>query len=163
MGMEGNDLSTDNIATSDELSASSVYGVGKDTHYAKGKRATQIAVTATSLLVVAGGALGAANFNPFLKGTPVLSSPSFTYENEVLTYSFSLQNEGEFQVTFLVQADKASEPLFTLDISTPQDYAGTVEGIKKGIAYEGKWNVTNGFDYETSQTLFRISEEGEIG
>lgn len=162
MAMEGNDLTTDNLATSDELSASSVYAVGKDTRYAKRKRATQIAVTATSLLVVAGGAFGAANLNPFLKGVPVLSSPTFTYEDETISFSFSLQNEGRFQVTFLVRADKANTPLYTLDISTPQEYAGTIEGIKRGVAYEGRWNVSNGFDYETSETLFRINKEGEI-
>ena len=55
--MEGNDLSTDNLALSDELSAPSVYSDGKETSYAKSKRVKGAAITLTSLLVVAGGAL----------------------------------------------------------------------------------------------------------
>ena len=106
--MEGNDLSTDNLALSDELSAPSVYSEG------------------------------------------------------TLQASFGLENEGNFRVTFFLQAEKASKPVYSQDISSPQEYALRIEGLLDGVTYEGKWTVSNGFDYEATEHLFTLNEKGEV-
>lgn len=162
MGMEGNDLSTDNLALSDELSAPSVYSDGKETSYAKSKRVKGAAITLTSLLVVAGGAIGIGSINPFLKGLPEIKDPSYSYSEGTLQASFCLENEGNFRVTFFLQAEKASKPFYSQDISSPQEYALRIEGLLDEVAYEGKWTVSNGFDYEATEHLFTLNEKGEV-
>lgn len=162
MDMEGNDLTTDNLALSDELSAPSVYSERKDTAYAKRKRVQGVAITLTSLLVVAGGAIGIGSINPFLKGLPRISESYYAYEDGALRANFTLENEGNYKAVFFLQAEKASSPLYRADISAPKEYSLVVEGLRSGVVYQGKWTVSNGFDYEQTESLFTINEKGEI-
>lgn len=162
MESQWNDLSTDNLALSDELSAPGVYEVGKETAYARSKAVKVTTITVSTLLIAAGGVLGIESFNPFITGLPEISEPSFSFVSNTLVYSFEVENEGNYSVAFYVIAEKANEPLFDLDISAPGHYEGAVEDLKIGVAYKGRYTVSNGFDYQAEQNLFSIDEKGTI-
>ncbi len=162
MESQWNDLNTDNLALSDELSAPGVYEVGKETAYARSKAIRVATISVSTLLIAAGGALGIESLNPFMTGLPEISNTSFRLEANTLFYSFDIVNEGNYSVTFYVEAEKASEPVFETDISSPGHYEGTAENLKIGIAYVGRYTVSNGFDYQNQQNLFSIDEKGTI-
>lgn len=153
-------MSTDNLALSDELSAPVVYEVGKETAYARSKTIRAITLSLSTLLIATGGVLGIRSLNPFLTGLPELTNPSFVLANNILSFSFDVQNDGSYLVFFYVEADKANDPLFKLDISSPGHYEGIVEDMRIGIAYQGRYKVSNGFDYQSEKNLFSINAKG---
>lgn len=162
MDSQWNDLSTDNLALSDELSAPGVYEVGKETAYARSKAIKAVTLSVSTLLIAAGGVLEVQSFNPFITGLPEISETSYVYEESILSYGFTVTNEGNYSILFYVQASKANEPLYSLDISNPSHYEGVVEGMKNGIVYEGHCKISNGFDYENDERLFSIDEKGSL-
>ncbi len=160
MESQWNDLSTDNLSLSDELSAPGVYEVGKETTYARSKTIRAITLSISTLLIATGGVLGISSLNPFLTGLPEITNPSFDLANSILSFSFDVKNDGNYTASFYIQAEKANEPLFDLDISSPGHYEGIIEDMKIGIAYQGRYKVTNGFDYQSEKELFSIDEKG---
>lgn len=162
MDSQWNDLNTDNLALSDELSAPGVYEVGKETAYARSKAIKTVTLSVSTLLIAAGGVLEIQSFNPFITGLPEISESSYVYEDGVLTYGFAIANKGNYSILFYVQAEKANEPLYSSDISAPKHYEGIVKDLKIGVSYKGHCKISNGFDYESDQCLFSIDEKGAL-
>ena len=159
-------LSTDNVATSDELSAPPVYENGKDTLYAKNHRAKKITtislITLSATAALAAG--GSVITNAFVGDPPSISSDgvvSLVSGTDVLHYEFEVTNKRHYKTVLKVYVDKTET--FTLDITEPGPYIGETGHLGFGVSGTFKAVFGNGLDYKQQiwAGSFAIPPEGE--
>ena len=140
---------TDNLGTSDELNAAAIYSVDKDTQYARAKRLRAVIIAVGASLLLVGTAIGF--HNAFIADPPKVVNFAFTpsESSDSISYSFSVVNIRKYKVTLIVTIPEQED--FTLDVSSQEDYSGTLSnlGYNKTIKY--KIDFFNRIDYK--QTL----------
>lgn len=158
--------STNNTATSDELSAPAIYENGKETLYAKNKKVSKgttivlIALSASAVLATGGSILS----NVFVGDPPSISETrvmEVVEGSDVLHYEFEVTNKRSYKTTLYVTVAKTN--VFTLDISKPGEYVGDTGHLGFGVNGTYKVIFSNSIDYR--QTIwtgtFEIPAEGE--
>lgn len=152
------DVNTDNIAQSDELLTGESYNYEKETKYAKAKRiskGTTAAVVAVSVTAFAGGIFGTIAPEFMTKQTPVCASPSFSYANHILSYSFEAQNIGNYVIKIRVYNTPTKVQFYTESILENGKVERTIDCTDfpgENVAYV---NYTNNADLEA--TLYKYT------
>lgn len=143
---------TNNIATSDELSADPNYVRKMGTAYSAGKWVKRVVVITGITLTISAAAILGGNYitNVYIGKVPVLATGTvFELEQDSLKYQFTLEsNANNYPVTFKVYDDKTT--VFTMDCTEVKEYIGSVDslGYGKDITYEIYF--TNRLDYRKS-------------
>ena len=137
------DNSPDNLATSDELSASSVYTDKMGTAYSIGKGLSR-AVTVVGLTISL-GATGFSFVNTFATNVPEVTERHFvqSQKDDSLDYGFTITNKDNYPITFHVQVE--GETFFSLDVSKEQSYKGSVTDL--------------GYDKEVTYSIYYVKDE----
>lgn len=144
-------LSTNNVATSDELNVDPVYTEKVVNSYAAGKKAKKITKIVAITFAVASAALLGGNFltNAFITNPPSVSKSEFIIleGTDTFSYKFTLTNkENRYSVTFLVKSD--TEKYLTLDVSKTNTYEGKIENLGYGKTITYTISFTNKLDYK---------------
>ena len=140
-------VATNNIQTSDELTADPIYQRQMGTNYSRGKKVGKaitivgisIAFTATALS--AGGVLK----NIFVPNPPEVKNVTHTVSDGVLAYSFSITNKLSYKTHY--ELSKDGEILLNEDCSQTKDYVVEYSPVKEGEVYKFTIEFTNSFDY----------------
>ena len=131
---------TNNIVTSDELSADPNYVRKMGTAYSAGKWVKRVVVITGITLTISAAAILGGNYitNVYIGKVPVLAIGTvFELEQDSLKYQFTLEsNANNYPVTFKVYDDKTT--VFTMDCTEIKEYIGSVDslGYGKDITYE---------------------------
>lgn len=140
-------VATNNIATSDETTADPIYTRQMGTAHSRAKKVsravtiTGIAITFTAVAISGGTIIR----NIFVPSPPTVSSPMVAVENNVLKYSFTLENKLEYRTTMHLMIDKTI--VLEKDCSIAQEYSGEYSPIGKGSKYKFYVTFTNSLDY----------------
>ena len=125
---------TNNIVTSDELSADPNYVRKMGTAYSAGKWVKRVVVITGITLTISAAAILGGNYitNVYIGKVPVLAIGTvFELEQDSLKYQFTLEsNANNYPVTFKVYDDKTT--VFTMDCTEVKEYIGSVDSLGYG-------------------------------
>ncbi len=151
---------TNNIATSDELSATLLYQDSMGTNYSRKKRvakavgATGIAILLTAASVRAGTAIT----NAYVLNPPKTDTETFKVEEGTFTYSFNLNNEGKYQTTIKIAVNDVVR--YSEDCTAPGAYEGSFSDFETGERGLFYIEFTNGVDYIKKIRQVRFTTKG---
>ena len=140
-------VTTNNIKTSDELTADPIYQRQMGTNYSRGKKVGKaitivgISIAFTATAVSAGGVLR----NLFVPSPPTVKDAAYTVADGVLTYSFSLTNKLGYKTHY--ELSMGGTVLLNEDCSETKDYVVEYSPVKAGEVYKFTVEFTNSFDY----------------
>ena len=140
-------VATNNIQTSDELSADPIYQRQMGTNYSRGKKVGKaitivgISIAFTATAVSAGGVLR----NLFVPSPPEVKNPTYVVADGVLSYSFTLNNKLGYKTHY--ELSKGGTLLLSEDCSEPKDYVVEYSPVSEGEVYKFTIEFTNSFDY----------------
>lgn len=163
-----NDLSTNNIATSsvmpsnnistsDELTAPEIYSADGDSKYAIKRRKSKLSKTTVTLLTISVSAVagGTVLTNVFIGDAPVINNFDSCYEVVEQTFKYNLD--------ITVKVAKLEMSLNSKE-ATLQDYVFDSTGVFTGEyalpssgTYEVKFYSTNLFDYKSELKQYYIT------
>lgn len=153
---------TNNIETSDELTATLLYQDKQGTIYSKKKavRAKKIVATTGIALLLTTAAIrtGTVLTNGFVLNPPAVANEVFTFEEGVFKYSFSIQNPANYQIAYYITINEAIE--LKEDCTEVGDYNGEFSDIvdgERGVFYV---EFTNGVDYKKRIKTVRFTTKG---
>lgn len=158
MESEFNELTYDNLGTSDELNAPALGNdPSKDTSYAKSRRGTAIAVATSVLAITALGALGTGKIaNAFLPAEPTFANAEYSLDEAGFHYSFDFDNSGGYEASFSVK--KANDKVVSeaLDISASAHYEGVLvlSEYKTDGGYKAVLHLSNGVDFQADSVMW---------
>ena len=140
-------VATDNIATSDELSADPIYQRQMGTNYSKGKKVGKavtivgisIAFTATAI------ATGSTLANIFVPKPPTISNQSYVVEDGSLKYSFKVDNPKSYKTTYYVELDETI--VLNDSCQESKEYCIVYSPVVSGQKCRFYINFTNSLDY----------------
>lgn len=155
-------VATNNIATSDELSAALCYQDKQGTEYSKKKatRAKKIVATTGIALLLTTAAIrtGTVLTNGFVLNPPVVNNENFVYEDGTFKFSFSLENKQKYRVTYYITVNEVIE--VKEDCSEAGDYNGEFSDLldgERGVFYV---EFTNNVDYKKRIKTVRFTTKG---
>ena len=156
-----------NIETSDEMSAPIMIQDNMEgTNFAKKKRRTKIAIYSglTILVTAASIASGSIISNAFILNPPSVSESSYTVEEEVFKYSFTIINTNNYDVYYQITIGDRS--LLKVDCSESGIYEGTFNENKdlmnENYVAVFHINFTNKFDYSKQLVKVKFKVGGII-
>lgn len=153
-------MATDNIATSDELTADPIYQRQMGTAYSRGKKVSRIVTAAGITLLLTATAIksGQVITNAFIVNPPKISNTNVTVENNILNYSFSIENVNGYPITIFLYQERVK--VYEKDCTNPGDYEGTIPDLEKWKDYKFYVEFTNKFDYRKSLYTYSFTNKG---
>lgn len=153
---------TNNIETSDELTATLLYQDKMGTKYSKSKgvvRAFNI-VGITLIFTAAAFKAGSIFSNIFVTNPPSIVENSFktALNDHEFSFSFEIENKGKYQVYYFLEVNE--EIVLKEDCSTPGSYEGSYDQLKDGD--NGKFYIqfTNKVDYKKTIETYKFTVGG---
>ena len=140
-------VATNNIATSDELSADPIYQRQMGTNYSKGKKVGKaitiigISLAFTATAISSGSVLS----NIFVPNPPTVSNAVINVEDKTLTYSFTLKNDRKYKTFFYL--DINGENVIKEEVIESKDYDGEYSPVVSGDRCKAYIIFTNSLDY----------------
>ena len=152
-------VNTNNIETSDELTADPIYQNKMGTNYSKAKWASRIIKFTGVALILTAAAIATGNFvtNGFVLNPPSVSAAKVSIEEETLNYRFVIKNAKKYK-TYMVIVLNGSNVLKE-DVSESKTYDGTYPGISDTDSGRFYIQFTNSFDYV--KTIFEYKFGGK--
>ena len=153
--------STNNIATSDELSAPLLYQDTLGTKYSKqGKRVARfVGATGIALLVTAAAVrTGSVLTNGFVLNAPVVENGSFLFEEGEFKYEFTIANKGNYEIKCFITINGVTK--FSDDCSEEKTYSGTFNEIQDGERGNFYVEFSNKVDYKKKIKNVRFTTKG---
>ena len=138
---------TDNIATSDELTATPLYQDKMGTKYSKRKGVARAVTTVGISLIMTAAAIqtGSIISNAFVLNPPSLSKTNFICENHIFSYSFTVTNKSAYSVSYHLLVNDVE--VLNEDCSTEKEYVGSYEYLNSGDHCRFYVAFTNKVDY----------------
>ena len=138
---------TDNIATSDELTATLLYQDKMGTNYSRSKRLSKaVAASGIAILMTAASLrLGTIISNGFVLNPPSADMNRTEIVDGAFEYSFTINNPREYLVTYGFTVN--SETVLEEECTTSGDYEGTFNQFADGDECTFYIKFTNRFDY----------------
>lgn len=146
--------SVDNIATSDELTATMLYQDKMGTAYSKSKAVARMFNVAGISLILTAAALKTGNIisNIFIVDPPyvVEESSEFVFTEEGAFYQFTISNVRNYEVFCYLKKD--GKEVFKQDCSEEKTYSGIYSDYEIGQKLDFYIDFTNRFDLK--QTIW---------
>lgn len=152
---------TNNIATSDELSAPLLYQDTLGTKHSRAaKKVTKAAIATGIALLVTTAAIktGSIVSNAFVLNAPTVTESSFAFEEGVFHYSFIIANKGNYQIKYYISIN--DEVKFSAECSEETTYSGSYDEIEPGERGSFYVEFTNGVDYKKRIKTVRFTTKG---
>ena len=145
---------TDNIATSDELTASPIYQDKMGTKYSKGKAVSKSVTAAGITLIMTAAAIktGSLISNAYVLNPPSISKTNFICENHVFSYSFTVTNKRGYAVSYHLLVNE--EEVLNEDCTEEKEYVGTYDKLSSGDNCKFYIAFTNKVDYKQMITHY---------
>lgn len=139
---------TDNIATSDELSASPIYQQQMGTKFSRGKKVGKaINIVGLSLIFTATAvASGSIITNIFIVNPPTVEMKNIAVSGNTLTYDFVIENKQNYKTTYFIELNRKT--VYQESCSEAKEYSSSYE-FDVGKKSDAKFYIsfTNSFDY----------------
>ena len=147
---------TNNIETSDELTADPIYQNQMGTKYSRSKRNAGKVVVITGLSVVFTAAAitsGSMISNIFIVSPPTISNPTFSITENGFAYSFSITNKFSYKSTYFIKLDNVV--VLQQDCTQAGDYSSIFADLGDAKKLDFYVSFTNPFDYV--KTIYNYS------
>ena len=151
---------TNNIQTSDELTAALVYQDKMGTNYSRSKKISK-AVSAAGiaiLLTAASVKAGSVITNAYVLNPPSVVNDSYKVEDNVFTYSFEIKNEKGYEMTYNISIN--DELKFTETCSEQKTYEGSFKEFAIGERCLFYIEFSNKVDYTKRIRQVRFTTKG---
>lgn len=152
--------STNNIATSDELSAALLYQDKMGTNYSKSKKISKaVAATGIALLVTAASIrAGTVITNGFVLNPPKATIQTAEIVEGSFHYIFKLENPRGYKTQYFISVN--GETKLQEDCTESKDYEGTFDEFVDGDKCEFYISFTNQIDYTKRVKTIRFNKGG---
>ena len=140
-------VATNNIATSDELSADPIYVRQMGTNYSRGKKVGKaitivgISVAFTATAIASGGVLR----NIFIPNPPTVSNAHMVVEGNQLEYGFTIENKLQYKTWY--ELYRYGDVVAQGECIEAREYVVKYSPVEKGEKYKFIVIFTNSFDY----------------
>ncbi len=140
--------STNNTATSDELTAALMYQDKMGTNYSKGKAAVRMINITGITLILTAAAIKTGNFiaNVYIVNPPTISNETYEVKDNVFSYSFEVANENKYSVKYYLLVN--NKTIIEGECSASDTYSGSYEGLKTNDKLNFYVQFSNRFDYK---------------
>lgn len=147
---------TNNIATSDELSASPIYQEKMGTNFSRAKKVGKaVNIVGLSVIFTATAfASGSILSNIFIVNPPTVSVEKFEIEANTISFSFAIKNTQNYKTTYYIVLE--GDVVEKVDCSETGEYSNSyVADVNKATNGNFYISFTNSFDYR--KTIFTKS------
>ena len=141
---------TDNIKTSDELSAAPLYQDKMGTVYSKSKSVVRAFNFAGISLILTAAVIKTGSFisNVYVLNPPSVSETSYQVIDHTFTASFKVSNPNKYQVSCYLFINNNEEAALAEDCSEQKEYTFTYQELSKGDVGRFYIEFTNSVDYK---------------
>ena len=139
---------TNNTATSDELTAALMYQDKMGTEYSKKKKLKKIVGLTGITILTAAAAIKTGGYisNGFVTDPPTIQNSAFTVVDGEFRFSFEVENNRHYKVIYYIDVNK--ENIVSEDCTEAKLYEGTFSEFEKGDECVFYITFSNNFDYK---------------
>lgn len=150
---------TDNIATSDELTATPLYQDKMGTNYSKKKGVARAVTTVGISLIMTAAAIqtGSIISNAYVLNPPSISDTSFIYGNHVFSYKFTVTNKRGYSVSYHLLVNE--KEVLNNDCTEEKEYVGSYDKFNSGDVCKFYVAFSNKVDYLQTISHYEFSVE----
>ena len=150
---------TDNIKTSDELTATPLYQDKMGTAYSKSKAVVRAFNFAGISLILTAVAIKTGNLisNVYVLNPPSVSDVVCRLENKVFSFEFNVSNSGKYEVTYYLYINDVEK--LKKDCSESTYYDGEYKDLKIGDKGRFYIEFTNRVDYKKTIESYTFTVE----
>ena len=151
---------TNNIETSDELTAAPLYQDKMGTAYSKSKMVVRAFNFAGISLILTAAAIktGSLISNAYVLNPPSISEAVYQVENKVFSFSFKVSNPADYEITYYLYINYIE--VLKENCSKPQTYTSSYENLKVGDKGHFYIQFTNSVDYTKTIANYSFTVEG---
>ena len=152
---------TDNIATSDELTASPLYQDKMGTAYSKSKSIARAFNFAGISLILTAAAIktGSLISNAYVLNPPSVENHIYQVNEHTFHAEFTISNPGEYKITYYLFINENKEATLTEDCSESKEYLVEYDGLNKGDSGRFHIEFTNTVDYKKTIDSYTFNVE----
>ena len=153
---------TDNIATSDETSASFLYQDKMGTVYSRSKAVKRAFNFAGISLILTAVAIktGSLISNVYILNPPSVSTPIYTVNGNTFSASFTVSNSSKYQMTYFLFINNSSEAALAEDCTEEKEYLISYDKLNMGDEGHFYIEFTNSVDYKKTIESYTFKVEG---
>lgn len=150
---------TDNIATSDETTASLLYQDKMGTAYSKSKSIVRaFNFTGISLILTAAAIkTGSLISNAYILNPPSVKNPVYTLDAHTFKADFTISNIGKYTICYYFLIN--NKEIIKEDCSDSREYLFTYENLSKGNKCHFYIEFNNGVDYKKTIESYSFTVE----
>ena len=150
---------TNNIATSDETTASPIYQDKMGTAYSRSKSVVRAFNFAGISLILTAAAIktGSLISNVYILNPPSVKDATYEVETHTFTGEFTISNLGKYQIYYFLTIN--GEEVLKEDCSEEKSYLVTYENLKQGDEGHFYIEFTNKVDYKKTIDSYRFKVE----
>lgn len=150
---------TNNIATSDETTASPIYQDKMGTAYSRSKSVVRAFNFAGISLILTAAAIktGSLISNVYILNPPSVKDATYEVETHTFTGEFTISNLGKYQIYYFLTVN--GEEVLKEDCSEEKSYLVTYENLKQGDEGHFYIEFTNKVDYKKTIDSYRFKVE----
>ena len=150
---------TNNIATSDETTASPIYQTRMGTAYSRSKGVVRAFNFAGISLILTAAAIktGSLISNAYILNPPSVKDASFVVETHTFTAEFTISNIGKYQIYYYLTVN--DEEVIKEDCSEEKSYMVTYDNLKQGDEGHFYIEFTNKVDYKKTIESYKFEVE----
>ena len=152
---------TNNIATSDELTASPLYQDKLGTAYSRSKSVARAFNFAGISLILTAAAIktGSLISNAYVLNPPSVENHVYQLVDHTFSAEFTISNPGKYKITYYLFINENSEAALTDDCSESKDYLVKYDGLQKGDSGRFYIEFTNKVDYRKTIDSYTFNVE----
>ena len=151
-----------NIATSDETTASPIYQDKMGTAYSRSKSVARAFNFAGISLILTAAAIktGSLIANAYVLNPPSLSNQNYIVENHIFKAEFSVSNPMKYKITAYLFMNEKEEPVIQEDCTEQKEYLIEYNELEKGDSGRFYIEFTNTVDYRKTidSYVFNVEE-----
>lgn len=150
---------TNNIATSDETTASPLYQEKMGTVYSKSKSVVRaFNFTGISLILTAAAIkTGSLISNVYILNPPTVKDAIYKLESHTFTGEFTISNIGKYQINYFLTVN--GEEVLKEDCSKDESYSVTYDNLNEGDECRFYIEFTNKVDYKKTIDSYEFKVE----
>ena len=151
-----------NIATSDELTASPLYQDKLGTAYSRSKNVARAFNFAGISLILTAAAIktGSLISNVYVLNPPSVETQTYQVINHTFKAEFTISNPGKYMITYYLFINESSEAVISEDCSESTEYLVEYDALSKGDSGRFYIEFTNRVDYKKTidSYTFNVAE-----
>ena len=150
-----------NIATSDELTASPIYQDKMGTAYSRSKNIVKAFNFAGISLILTAAAIktGSLISNVYVLNPPSVENQVYQVVNHTFSAEFTISNPGKYKITYYLFINESEEPTLSEDCSEPKEYLVEYDALNKGDSGTFYIEFTNRVDYKKTIDSYTFTVE----